>query len=359
MVANLGPADYNYEETVTTLRYADRAKNIKNSPKINEDPKDAMIRQYQEELEKLKRALAEAGAGGEISLEDLSGGDNAITADSRKKIKEYEEKFLAEKAGIEKRIEEEKRKIEEKKNIVELFEDLKKKQEEQEKRSKNKEKLLSKLKKLEEKFVIGEENQKKAKENEELIKKAKEELEMKDKKRIELQNQIKQNEAENMELEDKFKDQDTEIVEKSKLFESLKIRLDELKSLGEDNEKEYEANQAQFYESKRALEKEINLKIEIVRNTIPKKYFRMIESLMNYDEKKDEWNMDGFTELEETVPDYAKQNLAMGYDDEEDYYQPADSVQLREIIEYTNQPKSVYHNYESLIKAKKKKSKKI
>ena len=39
MMAAVGPADYNYEETVSTLRYANRAKNIKNKPSINEDPK--------------------------------------------------------------------------------------------------------------------------------------------------------------------------------------------------------------------------------------------------------------------------------------------------------------------------------
>lgn len=39
MIANIGPANYNYDETSTTLRYANRAKNIKNAPKINEDPK--------------------------------------------------------------------------------------------------------------------------------------------------------------------------------------------------------------------------------------------------------------------------------------------------------------------------------
>ena len=43
MCANAGPADYNYDETLSTLRYANRAKNIKNKPKINEDPKDAML----------------------------------------------------------------------------------------------------------------------------------------------------------------------------------------------------------------------------------------------------------------------------------------------------------------------------
>ena len=46
MIANIGPADYNYDETLSTLRYASRAKNIKNKPKINEDPKDAMIHQF-------------------------------------------------------------------------------------------------------------------------------------------------------------------------------------------------------------------------------------------------------------------------------------------------------------------------
>lgn len=46
MISNIGPADYNYDETMNTLRYANRAKNIKNKPKINEDPKDALLREY-------------------------------------------------------------------------------------------------------------------------------------------------------------------------------------------------------------------------------------------------------------------------------------------------------------------------
>ncbi|XP_072045040.1 osmotic avoidance abnormal protein 3-like isoform X2 [Amphiura filiformis] len=57
MVACLSPADNNYDETLSTLRYANRAKNIKNKPKINEDPKDALLRQYQDEIKKLKAML--------------------------------------------------------------------------------------------------------------------------------------------------------------------------------------------------------------------------------------------------------------------------------------------------------------
>ncbi|XP_007459289.1 PREDICTED: kinesin-like protein KIF17 isoform X2 [Lipotes vexillifer] len=59
MVACLSPADNNYDETLSTLRYANRAKNIKNKPRINEDPKDALLREYQEEIKKLKATLAQ------------------------------------------------------------------------------------------------------------------------------------------------------------------------------------------------------------------------------------------------------------------------------------------------------------
>ncbi|XP_075762695.1 kinesin-like protein KIF17 isoform X7 [Pelodiscus sinensis] len=59
MVACLSPADNNYDESLSTLRYANRAKNIKNKPHINEDPKDALLREYQEEIRKLKAILAE------------------------------------------------------------------------------------------------------------------------------------------------------------------------------------------------------------------------------------------------------------------------------------------------------------
>lgn len=50
MIAAISPASYNYEETLSTLRYADRAKQIKNKPRINEDPKDALLKQYESEI---------------------------------------------------------------------------------------------------------------------------------------------------------------------------------------------------------------------------------------------------------------------------------------------------------------------
>ena len=57
MIACLSPGANNYHETLSTLRYANRAKNIKNKPRINEDPKDALIRQYQKEIKMLRQIL--------------------------------------------------------------------------------------------------------------------------------------------------------------------------------------------------------------------------------------------------------------------------------------------------------------
>ena len=72
MVACVSPADNNYDETLSTLRYANRAKNIQNKPKINEDPKDALLRQYQDEIKKLKVCFHKIKGVNERTLTSLA-----------------------------------------------------------------------------------------------------------------------------------------------------------------------------------------------------------------------------------------------------------------------------------------------
>lgn len=57
MVATISPASDNYEETLSTLRYADRAKRIVCHAVVNEDPNGRIIRELREELEFLKEQL--------------------------------------------------------------------------------------------------------------------------------------------------------------------------------------------------------------------------------------------------------------------------------------------------------------
>nr|XP_033942495.1 kinesin-like protein KIF1B isoform X10 [Pseudochaenichthys georgianus] len=63
MVAALSPADINYDETLSTLRYADRAKNIKCNAVINEDPNNRLVRDLKDEVSRLKELLRAQGLG--------------------------------------------------------------------------------------------------------------------------------------------------------------------------------------------------------------------------------------------------------------------------------------------------------
>nr|XP_046238614.1 kinesin-like protein KIF17 isoform X2 [Scatophagus argus] len=105
MIACLSPADNNYEESLSTLRYANRAKSIQNRPRINEDPKDALLREYQEEIKKL-RALISGQLGSTNLASLLAGQDEAspavpsrpqssTTEAEKEKIKEEYERRLA------------------------------------------------------------------------------------------------------------------------------------------------------------------------------------------------------------------------------------------------------------------------
>ncbi|XP_023259225.1 kinesin-like protein KIF16B isoform X3 [Seriola lalandi dorsalis] len=67
MIATVSPADVNYGETLSTLRYANRAKNIINKPTINEDANVRLIRELRAEIARLKALLIQ---GNQIALLD-------------------------------------------------------------------------------------------------------------------------------------------------------------------------------------------------------------------------------------------------------------------------------------------------
>jgi len=83
MICAISPAASNYEESLSTLRYADRAKKIVNKAVINESIQDKIIRELRTENEKLKKALLDAARKGKgtINLADLGLGDVEDIAD--------------------------------------------------------------------------------------------------------------------------------------------------------------------------------------------------------------------------------------------------------------------------------------
>ncbi|XP_078266816.1 kinesin-like protein KIF1A isoform X8 [Rhinoraja longicauda] len=86
MVAALSPADINYDETLSTLRYADRAKQIRCNAVINEDPNNKLIRELKDEVSRLRDLLCTQGLGDIIDLTPVP--DDTRTG--RKYVKDLE-----------------------------------------------------------------------------------------------------------------------------------------------------------------------------------------------------------------------------------------------------------------------------
>ncbi|KAF9162990.1 kinesin-like protein Klp8 [Actinomortierella ambigua] len=106
MIAALSPADINFDETLSTLRYADQAKRIKNKAVVNEDPNAKLIRELKEELHELRSKLqiydpAAAGpnhkaAGDLVTITDLHGQSRTLTKEQLMDEVQASEKIMAE-----------------------------------------------------------------------------------------------------------------------------------------------------------------------------------------------------------------------------------------------------------------------
>ncbi|KAG0055319.1 kinesin-like protein Klp8 [Gryganskiella cystojenkinii] len=106
IIAALSPADVNYDETLSTLRYADQAKRIKNKAVVNEDPNAKLIRELKEELLELRSKLnvydpVQAGADFKspntvVTIVDLHGNTRTLTKDQLQDEVQASEKIMAE-----------------------------------------------------------------------------------------------------------------------------------------------------------------------------------------------------------------------------------------------------------------------
>uniref|UniRef100_A0A8D0GD80 Kinesin motor domain-containing protein n=1 Tax=Sphenodon punctatus TaxID=8508 RepID=A0A8D0GD80_SPHPU len=97
IIATVSPASVNLEETLSTLEYAHRAKNIMNKPEVNQKlTKKALIKEYTEEIERLKRDLAAAREknGVYMSAENYDALHGKLTV-QEEQIVEYVEKISA------------------------------------------------------------------------------------------------------------------------------------------------------------------------------------------------------------------------------------------------------------------------
>lgn len=305
MCANIGPADYNYDETISTLRYANRAKNIKNKARINEDPKDALLRQFQKEIEELKKKLEE---GEEISGSDISGsgeeddeeGEVGEDGEKRKKRRDQagKKKVSPDKmVEMQAKIDEERKALETKLDMEE--EERNKARAELEKREKDllkaqqeHQSLLEKLSALEKKVIVGGVDLlAKAEEQEKLLEESNMELEERRKRAEQLRKELEEKEQERLDIEEKYTSLQEEAQGKTKKLKKVWTMLMAAKSEMADLQQEHQREIEGLLENIRQLSRELRLQMLIIDNFIPQDYQEMIENYVHWNEDIGEWQL--------------------------------------------------------------------
>ncbi|XP_063415196.1 kinesin-like protein KIF3A [Mytilus trossulus] len=308
MIANIGPADYNFDESISSLRYANRAKNIKNKAKINEDPKDALLRQFQKEIEELRKQLEEGsdyeGGSESESEEEVVGEDGVVRRRKKQRRKKKEgggkkgnhiskEKMSEIQAIIEKdrklleqkkdMAEEERNKV---KNELETREsELKKYQEEQEQ-------LHQKLAAIEKKLIVGGENLlEKAEEQERLLEESAMELQERKEKEEELRTALEEKEQERLDIEEKYSNLQEEKAGKTKKLKKVWTMLMQAKSEIADLQQEHQREMEGLLENVRQLSRELKLQMVVIDNFIPPEYQEMIEQHVHWNDDIGEWQL--------------------------------------------------------------------
>lgn len=115
MIAAISPADVCYEESISTLKYANRAKQIKNKAVVNEDKNVKMIRELKKEVALLRKKLAQQG--GDAIVDEESGKGNEEDEKANKELEELRAKLAESQSIISDLSKSDKDKEEEKKQI--------------------------------------------------------------------------------------------------------------------------------------------------------------------------------------------------------------------------------------------------
>uniref|UniRef100_A0A8C7Z7P7 Kinesin-like protein n=1 Tax=Oryzias sinensis TaxID=183150 RepID=A0A8C7Z7P7_9TELE len=322
MVANIGPASYNVEETLTTLRYANRAKNIKNKPRINEDPKDAMLRTFQEEILRLKEQLkkrvgkkerrkqrrrrADGGRDGDDQEEGETEDDD--DEDKGEYWKEQQEKLERERRAI---VEDHSLVAEEK---AQLLKEKEKKMEDLRREKEAGEKLAAKVKDMESKLLVGGKNiVDHTNEQQRVLEQKRQEIAEQKRREREMRQQMDNRDEETLELKETYSSLQQEVDIKTKKLKKLFSKLQAVKGEIEDVKEQHISERQEHEQIQDELTRELKLKQLILENFIPQDEKNKISSRMFFDEEEESWRMKPITRLEEDHQMMSRPQSAVGY----------------------------------------------
>ncbi len=276
MFANISPASYNYDETLGTLRYASRAKLIKNAPVVNEDPKDALLRKYEEEIKALKEKLANGGNINEVleEVEEESDDDSEELEEENKKIVRKYTKKKSVYMG------DDPEKIALLAKISELEKDL-----------------IDNVKLEDDEARYGEEKIKKK----EFVKRIKEQEEENRKFKEYRERQMKENE----EMEKKMKKLQEQKEKEEELLKNdankLQEKINELNSEIEDLKNEGAKDRSDYLESVKEISRENDLYKKIINVILNENQFKKICEMSRYIEDDNLWKIKPFSLKENKI----------------------------------------------------------
>jgi len=280
MIANISPASDNYDETLGTLRYASRAKNIKNQPKVNEDPKDAMLREYAEEIMRLK-AMLENG--------DKNIGSPSKNAGNKKSSHDAENGSKMKKNGSDSNHHE----------TVKVFENqLKQKEDEIMDERKKREELENKLQMMQQQLVVGGAKDDKSsggdseekKKYQQMLKK----LKNQNHKQEELLRQKQQKEEELFEAEQKYNSMQEEVDAQRKIIKKLRKKLKDANNEIKDLHREHELNKEDLLDTIRLLERDIKINNAIMAYLLSPEELEKIRAKARWHDDRNEFMVPPF-----------------------------------------------------------------
>ncbi len=295
MIACVSPADYNYEETLSTLRYASRAKHIQNKPRINEDPKDAMLRQYESEIAGLREMLGKLAHGGA-----MTGADRLRAMESMKKcmagdsIKSVEELHTEEDSTKLKELETEKENLNKDKELIES--QLKEREKEFLSEKEQRQSLESMMHELEQKLMFGgQQFEEREKEQTKKYKEMQQQLRQQRAKERQLREEQQRKEEEMLRVEREYEDVQEELRDKTELIRELTQKhsgaFNDIKDLQHEHQEEKET----LLQSIRDQDQELELYRKVVEIMMSEEEVNEIKRRSKWDSEAAEWHVPSFT----------------------------------------------------------------
>eukprot|EP01006_Ploeotia_vitrea_P037461 TRINITY_DN66130_c1_g4_i1.p1 TRINITY_DN66130_c1_g4~~TRINITY_DN66130_c1_g4_i1.p1 ORF type:complete len:719 (-),score=395.26 TRINITY_DN66130_c1_g4_i1:73-2109(-) len=326
MIANIGPADWNYGETISTLRFANRAKNIQNKPRVNEDPKDALLRQLQEQIQALRKQLEEddgvpltpeqmaflANPTQEGAMTMMMASPTArarqtqkvvvdkivhkvveqgVSKDHFEELKlqaESEKQRLADELAREKeRVLQEKAQLEAKSST--LIQKIQEKEQVLNKRRQDRMALREKLQDVENKLLVGKQLLDKAQKQEILLSQKKAELHRQRMEAERVQRLLRQREDQQLSLAEKYETQEERVEKMNRKLQQLRNKFQEQKQEIEDIRADNQREREEMLETIREMTKLIQLKELIALHFVPMEEHEKIKARAVWDDESNDW----------------------------------------------------------------------